>query len=95
MHTTENEICLHILPEGKTVAMYTDGLQEIAPIKTERLSFVEFNETKQQWQVRHAQTNEILFTHAAYNACIEWEHTHFKNQLPQYWDLKQSKLKNA
>jgi hypothetical protein len=57
-------------------AVYTDGLPlaELGPLRLQRASNVEFNETSQRWEVRLASNPDtVAHTDRSRCSCIAWE----------------------
>jgi hypothetical protein len=70
-------------PDGTATTLHTDliPLQDLGHCRTRRVSWIDFNEHTQQWEVRfdpHAA--DPVFTHTSRQECILWEHHYFLEQ---------------
>ena len=52
------------------------NLTEIGSLTISRATTIEFNPTEQQWEVKDT-ANQILYTNACRQTCLDWEHQHF------------------
>jgi hypothetical protein len=52
------------------------NLPAIGVLTISRATTIEFNPTEQLWEVRDT-GNQILYTNASRQTCLEWEHQHF------------------
>lgn len=71
---------LEISESGDIICLYSDqiNLYEIGRVTSvKRASFIEFNETKQYWEVIDAKTKEIVYQNKIREKCIEWEIINF------------------
>jgi len=71
---------IEINEEGNISTLYNDcvDLYSIGTIThVRRASFIEFNETKQYWEVINAKTKEIVYQNKIREKCIEWEIINF------------------
>ena len=74
-------IPIHVLTftaNGEGHGLYTEAV-ELAAIGTltiQRASTIEFNGTKQQWELRDP-GGQLLHTDPSRVACLSWEHQHF------------------
>jgi hypothetical protein len=68
-------------PQGTAHCLWTEALplQELGLLEITRASTIEFDQDKQEWEVRDS-NNQLLYSHPSRNTCLEWEHKHF-NQL--------------
>lgn len=63
---------------GTGECLYTEmiDLSDIGSLEITRATNIEFNNTKQLWQVKDARKN-ILYEHLSREACLSWEHDYF------------------
>jgi hypothetical protein len=74
-------LTLDISPDGNINGLYSDeiDLYELGQVhNVRRASNVEFNETKQVWQVIKSLTNKVVFEHKSRTRAIEWEIENFQ-----------------
>lgn len=73
---------LRIGPGGLIGCLYTEAidLRALGRLHVVRATDIRFNESTQQWDVRHAATGEPLFSHISRNECLHWEQTHLQPQ---------------
>ena len=69
----------HILrfnPGGHIDCLYTEAidLHALGRLKVVRATDIRFNDTTQQWDVHHAVTGAVLFSHPSRDACLAWEY---------------------
>ena len=70
---------LHVItfaPDGTARCLWTDAvpLRELGRLAIQRASTVEFNSSKQTWEVRlvsHPET--VAFSHPSRETCLHWE----------------------
>ena len=65
-------------PTGTGHCLYHEfiDLQELGQLSCERASEVEFYATSQQWEVRRAEQDQLLFQSPSRSACLKWEREH-------------------
>lgn len=71
---------IEIDQQGNISTLYNDNidLYSLGPVThVRRASFIEFNETKQWWEVVDATTKEIVYQNKIREKCIEWEVINF------------------
>jgi hypothetical protein len=63
--------------DGTAQCLYSDAipLQSIGQLEMTRASTIEFNASKQEWEVGNM-NNQLLYSHASRTACLEWEQKH-------------------
>jgi hypothetical protein len=62
--------------DGTARCLWTEAvpLQELGVLDVQRASRVEFDPSKQEWEVRLASNpGEVAFSHASRETCLEWE----------------------
>ncbi len=71
-----NLTTITFLPGGDGHCLYTEAidLQAIGALEIRRATNIEFCDRTQQWEVRHAQTNSLLFQDASRQVCVAWEY---------------------
>jgi hypothetical protein len=71
---------LRFQPDGHIDCLYTEAidLRALGRLCVVRATDIRFNDSTQQWDVRHADTGAVLFSHASRAACLVWEHTHLQ-----------------
>ena len=77
---------IHFFDDGRCSCLHTDlfPLQSLGTITTRRASSVEFNEASQEWEVRFAETPEIVsFSDPSRDACLEWERAELQPKIYQ------------
>jgi hypothetical protein len=64
-------------PDGQGHCLYSEviDLSAIGCLEMRRVSLIEFNCTKQEWEVKDMEGNR-LFSHQSRNACLAWEQIH-------------------
>lgn len=63
-------------PDGTARCLWTEvlPLNELGQLKIQRASTIEFNEQRQQWEVRLASNpNVVAFFHSSRETCLLWE----------------------
>ena len=62
-------------PGGDAVCLYTEAidLRELGRLDVVRATDIRFNPETQMWDVRHADTGKVLFSHISRNECLRWE----------------------
>lgn len=55
--------------------LYTEAidLRKLGKLAVTRATDIRFDETSQQWEVRKAKTDAVLFTNTSRNDCLVWE----------------------
>ena len=74
MHTTNHIITF--AADGTARCLWTEAvpLQEIGVLDVQRASQVEFNSSRQVWEVRLASNREVVaFSHPSRETCLHWE----------------------
>jgi len=63
---------------GTGHCLYTEAvdLPAIGRLELVRASTIEFNGTRQRWEVRGS-VNQLLFSDPSRRACLEWEQHHY------------------
>jgi hypothetical protein len=63
---------------GEGHCLYTEALDltAIGSLQIARTSNIEFNPSKQTWEVRGME-GQLLYTNASRDNCLEWEHQYF------------------
>jgi hypothetical protein len=57
-------------------------LQELGRLDVQRASTVEFNQTRQVWEVRLASAPEVVaYEHSSRDTCLDWERSHLNALL--------------
>jgi hypothetical protein len=74
----KHPIVLRFDARGAGQCLYTEriDLSEIGSLRMRRASFVEFNETAQQWEVKDS-SGSLLHVSRSRQACLVWEQRHF------------------
>ena len=69
-------------PGGHIGCLYTEAidLRALGRLHVVRATDIRFNPSTQQWDVRHAATGQVLFSHASRNECLRWEQTNLQPQ---------------
>ncbi len=64
--------------QGIGHGLYTEliPLQSIGTLQLERASTIEFNPTRQLWEVRDT-ANQLLYADPSRTLCLQWEIEHF------------------
>lgn len=73
--------CVEIDEHGNISTLYNDNidLYQLGIVThVRRASFIEFNETKQYWEVINAKTKEIVYQNKIRERCVEWEIENFQ-----------------
>ncbi len=67
---------LRFSPGGQIDCLYTEAvnLGALGRLHIVRATDIRFNDSTQLWDVRHADTDEVLFSHASRSECLQWEH---------------------
>ena len=67
---------LRFNPGGHIGCLYTEAidLRALGRLHVVRATDIRFNDQSQQWDVRHADTGAVLFSHNSREACLAWEH---------------------
>ena len=71
-------------PDGTARCLWTEAvpLRQLGRLDIQRASTVEFNGTKQTWEVRLASTPEVVaFSHPSRDICLNWERETINAQL--------------
>ena len=71
-------------PDGTLHCLWTEAvpLAQLGRLDVRRASTVEFNETKQHWEVRMASSPEtVAFSHPSRAVCLDWERETINDQL--------------
>ena len=70
--------------DGTAKTLWTDvlPLHELGLLSVDRASTIEFNLSKQEWEVRlithpDCPPSKPVFSHKSRSECITWEHNHF------------------
>jgi hypothetical protein len=77
MNTTNTP--MHIITfglDGTAHCLWTEAvpLQELGRLQVYRASQVEFNPTKQEWEVRlESNPTAVAFSHSSRETCLRWE----------------------
>lgn len=63
---------------GNGRCLYTEqlDLNTIGKLEIRRASEIEFNNQKQQWEVRNPE-NQLLYSHSSRAMCLNWENQFF------------------
>ena len=72
---------LRFKPDGGQIdCLYTEAidLSALGRLHVVRATDIRFNDPTQVWEVRHAITGDVLFTHSSRNECLRWEHQNFQ-----------------
>jgi hypothetical protein len=71
-------ITLRFDAAGDGHCLYTEALNlsSIGFLEITRASNIEFNPTRQEWEVRDT-ANQILYSNPSRSACLDWEQQHF------------------
>jgi hypothetical protein len=69
------KIYVKVAPNGDVTAIHNDilRLDTLGKLKVSRLSTVEFNNETQNWEVRDAETQNLLHTNKRRDKALEWE----------------------
>lgn len=72
---------VHVLQfdtSGAGHCLYTEvvDLSSIGTLEVQRATNIEFNDDKQQWEVKNLQ-EKVLFSNSSRSVCLTWEHQHF------------------
>jgi hypothetical protein len=72
-----NALVLLFSPDGQGHCLYSEviDLTSIGRLEMQRVSLIEFNSTKQEWEVIDT-GNQLLFAHKSRQACVAWEQVH-------------------
>ena len=64
--------------DGEGHCLYTEAIElgAIGRLTLRRVTSIEFDSTRQQWEVRDA-GGALLHTHPSREVCLAWEHRHF------------------
>jgi len=75
---------LRFTPGGDINCLYTEAidLRALGRLHVVRATDIRFNEQTQQWDTRHADTGEVLFSHNSRAACLAWEHDNLQPVTP-------------
>jgi hypothetical protein len=79
-----NYLVLVFHPDGNGRCLWTEALPlaSIGKLTMRRASVVEFNEQRQQWEVKPPEDSiTVLFASQSREQCLQWEHQHFNQQL--------------
>ncbi len=74
MNTTNHVITF--AADGTALCLWTEAvpLQELGLLEIHRASEVEFNSSKQVWEVRLASNQDVVaFSHSSRAICLHWE----------------------
>ncbi len=73
---------LRFTPDGRIDCLYTEAinLRELGRLIVVRATDIRFNDSAQLWDVCHADTGEVLFSHASRSECLRWEHDNLQPQ---------------
>ena len=73
---------LRFKPSGHIDCLYTEAIDlcVLGRLHVVRATDIRFNDTIQQWDVRHAATGEVLFSHVSRHECLRWEHDNLQPQ---------------
>jgi len=65
-------------PDGLARCLHTEAidLRVLGRLTVVRATLVEFNDSAQQWEVRHHGTRELLHADPSREACLRWEREH-------------------
>ena len=77
--------CITFATDGTARTLWTDDLplHDLGTLTVERASTIEFNLTKQEWEVRLVRKKKpspVMFSHPSRAECIAWEHRFFNDQ---------------
>ena len=69
---------------GLVGCLYTEAidLRKLGTLQITRATDIRFNDASQQWDTRHADTGEVLFSHNSRAACLAWEHDNLQPVTP-------------
>lgn len=72
MHT---EAVISFESNGRGRCLYTEALDlhKLGKLSCTRATFIEFNPRSQEWEVRSADDNLLLYSHPSRSQCIAWE----------------------
>lgn len=72
-----NTLVLTVKPNGEAGCLYSEliDLSSIGLLKVSRASVIEFNDQKQEWEVRV--DGKVLFSNRSRAVCHAWEIQHF------------------
>jgi hypothetical protein len=75
-----NITVLTFTPEGTVQCLWTEivPLHELGRLEIQRASNVEFNSSRQHWEV-HSRTGRLLYSHRSRTNCLAWEHSFFNH----------------
>ncbi len=73
---------LRFMPGGDINCLYTEALDlhVLGRLHVVRATDIRFNDQTQQWDVRHAGTGAVLFSHVSRQTCLQWEHDNLQPQ---------------
>ena len=74
-----NTVVITVKENGEAGCLYSEliDLASIGSLAISRASVIEFNQQKQQWEVRKPAGTNVLFSHASRAVCQAWEIGHF------------------
>ncbi|MES2658854.1 MAG: hypothetical protein V4689_09560 [Verrucomicrobiota bacterium] len=73
---------LRFSPGGLIDCLYTEAidLHQLGRLHVVRATDIRFNDQTQEWETRHADTGEVLFSNLSRAACLQWEHENLQPQ---------------
>ncbi len=76
---------LRFHPSGQIGCLYTEviNLRVLGRLHVVRATDIRFNDQTQQWETRHADTGEVLFSNRSRAECLRWEQDNLQPQAPQ------------
>ena len=66
---------LRFTPNGQVTGFYTEAidLHALGRLSVVRATDIRFNDSTQQWEVRRAGAETVLFSHPSRHECVRWE----------------------
>jgi hypothetical protein len=80
--STSIEAVIRFDQDGTGSAFYTEAidLSELGRLEITRATKIEFNNTRQLWEVFNF-TNNLVFEHTSRQTCLDWEHQQYNQPL--------------
>ena len=76
MKNTQNDIVITFAPDGAGRCLWTEAvpLHELGRLDIQGAIAVEFEPSKQEWEVRLASEPDVVaFSHPSRETCLDWE----------------------
>lgn len=74
-----------VIGDGEVLALAGGPVPigDLGPRVTRRVSHIEFNTHSNKWEVTEGQSGQrrLLFSSPDYDACLQWETSHYNQQL--------------